>query len=1160
VLPARGQPESPPPASAAGRPAPAPKPLADADAKRVEVLEKTIDQLRRAGKFTEAIEPARQVLAICETGLGPNHWQTADAQRVIDDLTRIAALPEEGRQAMASVRDLDQKMAAEHQRAHYAEAERIDRTLLEICRKWLGEGHPDTAQCYNNLAVHLDLQGRHAEAEPLLRTALAVRLKALGGDHPLTASTYNNLAANLDDQVRYAEAEPLVRKALAIRLQALGEDHPDTAIGYSQLAFNLDLQGKYAEAEPLCRQALAVRLKALGEGHPDTAQCYNNLAHSLHSQGKYAEAEPLYRQALAVRLKALGADHPDIAQSYGNLASNLAAQGSYAEAEPLCRQALAVRLKALGEGHPDTAIGYNNLAFNLDLQGKYAEAEPLCRQALAVRLKALGEGHPDTARSYNNLAFNLDRQGKYGEVEPLFRQALAIWLKALGEDHPDTALSYNNLASVLERQGKYAEAEPLLRKALAIWLKVLGEDHPDIASRYNNLAVNLDAQGKLDDAVDNWAKAAAFYERTRGARGASGLERSLTAESSPLPALATALARQGKPREAWAYWEADLARGLLDDLSARLLRPLTSDEHCREADLAGQLQRLTEQITRLATSAKRSQATDDQLETLRREQNKLRGQWVELQNALDRKYQAYAGKPSTREDIQKAVPADAALVGWLDVKRQHWACVVRHQGDPTWVKIPGMGNDGAWIKEDEERPGRLRDALAGHQPAWRTAAEALARQRLAPLMPHLKGVKHLIVLPSQALAGVPIETWVASGSHGDAPDLVVSYAPSGSMFARLTAPRSQALGPPRLLALGDPAFPKPAQREAAPSPPDHGIAILAVMPHSTADLFGIKPGDVLLEYNGKVLRTSNDLAVVPAGDKATRVPIRLWRDGEIRSLEIVAGRLGIQSSPNRPAAQVVLAQRAAADVLKPGVRGESLAPLPGTRREVQAIAALLPKDQVTTLLGKDATESNLQALAQSGALKNYRYIHLATHGKANPSVALSSAVFLAAEPERPASSSADPAALESAPDGQVTAEQIVRSWDLDADIVVLSACQTGLGHYAGGEGYLGFAQALFVKGARSLVLSLWEVNDDSTQLLMQRFYANLLGKRAGLSQPLPKAQALDEAKRWLRSLAAEEVADVARSRPRPAAAAAPARRSYDHPYFWAGFILVGDST
>ena len=87
--------------------------------------------------------------------------------------------------------------------------------------------------------------------------------------------------------------------------------------------------------------------------------------------------------------------------------------------------------------------------------------------------------------------------------------------------------------------------------------------------------------------------------------------------------------------------------------------------------------------------------------------------------------------------------------------------------------------------------------------------------------------------------------------------------------------------------------------------------------------------------------------------------------------------------------------------------------------------------------------------------------------------------------------------------GRLSAAEL-SNWKLDADMVVLSACQTGLGQPAGGEGYLGFSQALFLAGARSVVLSLWRVDDEATSLLMVRFYENLLGKRSGLKAPLSK--------------------------------------------------------
>jgi CHAT domain-containing protein len=153
---------------------------------------------------------------------------------------------------------------------------------------------------------------------------------------------------------------------------------------------------------------------------------------------------------------------------------------------------------------------------------------------------------------------------------------------------------------------------------------------------------------------------------------------------------------------------------------------------------------------------------------------------------------------------------------------------------------------------------------------------------------------------------------------------------------------------------------------------------------------------------------------------------------------------------------------------------------------------------------------------------------------------------------------------------------IVNTWALDADLVVLSGCETALGRATASEGYLGFTQALFARGARSVVLSLWEVNDRATSLLMARFYANLLGRRPELKKPMPKSDALNEAKNWLRNLGradalamtAELSASVERGKgangrvPPTFSAATPAGsdndRPYSHPNYWAAFILVGD--
>src|SRR5262249_32468577 len=194
-------------------------------------------------------------------------------------------------------------------------------------------------------------------------------------------------------------------------------------------------------------------------------------------------------------------------------------------------------------------------------------------------------------------------------------------------------------------------------------------------------------------------------------------------------------------------------------------------------------------------------------------------------------------------------------------------------------------------------------------------------------------------------------------------------------------------------------------------------------------------------------------------------------------------------------------------------------------------------------------------------------LHLAAHGRDDPRSAYRTALLLAPDPDR----TADPTAFES--DGEITAEQIARTWDLDAELVVLSACETALGKRAGGEGFLGFAQPLLAKGARSLVLSLWRVDDQATSLLMIRLFENLLGKRPDLSKPLPRAEALAEAKTWLRNLTGDEVgpalaalrrgevgplADGGAAPPREAAAGPqpPGPRPYPHPHSWAPVLPI----
>jgi CHAT domain-containing protein len=1075
----------PQPADSAKK-APSWKVLTGDDAKQVAELEKQANELEAADKHVEAEPLYRKVLAIRRKVLGEDHPDTGTSYHNLaanlHDQGKLAEAVPLYRTALAIRRKTigeehaDTALTCNHlalaldEQGKSVQAEPLYRQALAIRRKVLGEDHAATAFSYHNLAVNLDDQRKYAEAEPLYRKALAIRRKVLGEEHLDTAHTANHLALNLDEQGKFAEAEPLYRSALAIRRKLVGEEDPATAVSYNNLASNLGEQSKYAEAEPLFRKALVIRRKLLGEEDEDTAISYNNLAANLNDQGRYAEAEPLYRQALAIRRKLLGEDHVDTAQGFNNVAHNLRFQGRYAEAEPLYRKALAIRRKALGDDDPETANSFNSLALNLDAQGQHAQAEVLYRKVLAIRRKQLGAEHPRTADSYNNVAFCLDSQEQYARAEPLYRQALAIYRKALGEDHADTALGYNNLAANLDHQGKYAEALPFYRRALAIRRKTLGEYHPDTAQSYADLASCLNAQGQYAEAEKLWRAAAKSFEVARLGVSFAGLERaSFAAEQSPLPQLAACLARAGKASDGWSFWEANLARGLLDDLSAGVARSRSETERSRHQELVGQLQRIDKQIAALVRPKEQTDAHRQQVEKLQQQRDAAVIALTQFEAALAQRHGPAAGQVYNLARIQAQLPADAALLSWIDFQGrpkavdphgEHWACVVRQRGEPVWVKLPGSGLQGAWTADDNQLSDKVRELLA-RPPAdvtvtWQDQTSRLYRQRLAPLAKSLgattdlPSVRHLIILPSEWMAGVPVEAVVAARTDQQ-PAYTISYAPSGTMFAWLQEQHKEAQGRerksdrPRLLALGDPAF------------------------------------------------------------------------------------------------------------------GPSFPRLAGSRREVEAIARLF--EDPKQLLGKRASEQQLEQLAASGRLQDYRYLHLATHGVLDPKNAMHSALILSLE------ALPDPLAQvlagERAYDGRLTAAQILRTWKLDADLVTLSACQSGLGKHEGGEGYLGFAQALFVAGSRSLVLSQWSVDDNATALLMSRFYQNLLGKRKGLAKPMPKAEALQEAKVWLRGLTEDEVdqhlTELPRGREVKRPRTVPARvHPYAHPYYWAAFILIGD--
>jgi tetratricopeptide (TPR) repeat protein len=960
-------------------------------------------------------------------------------------------------------------------------------------RAALGEAHPRYAKSLHTLASLHHLRGDYARAEPLFRQASEVIRAALGESHPDYAKNLHALGSLHHLKGDYAQAEPLLRQALQATRAALGESHPDYASSLHDLASLYQSKGDYASAEPLLRRALEVTRAALGESHPDYATNLNNLAVLYESKGDYAQAEPLIRQALEVKYAALGADHPDYAGILNNLASLYQSKGDYLSAEPLLRQAVKVRRAAVGEAHRDYATNLNNLAVLYESKGDYAQAGPLLRQALEVKRAALGEAHPHYASSLNNLARLYMLKGDYASAEPLNREALEVTRAALGEAHPDYAASLNHLAVLYESKGDHASAEPLYRQALDVKRAALGEAHPDYAICLSNLALLLAATRRFQNAWELIVRAAEIGDRTVGQffsvssdrqrlaimktmRGDLYIALSLLAQSlgRSHEAVATAaslvLRRKALTTEASATQREAVLRGKYHHFAPRLEELTTLKRQLAQTALAGPGPGgLVEQHARLE----------------------------ELQAGIDRMETDLAQRIPEMNIEQYLLAADGRTVA---MKLPEGVTLVE------FVCFPYVDFGAASAPEQERWQGRY---LAFVLKA---------------------GVPHAVRMIDLGEAG-PIDRMIdefrksLSGPAGR--DVTATAAkPNPRMAAQMLAtglPLRRAVFDPLVQTLG-------------------GCSRLLIS--SDGDLtrlpFGVLPTDdhrpLLDDLAISYLSSGRD--VLRFGIAATGQP----------TAPLIAADPDFDFGGDRgPGAVTVAASSGRRSRDLDGSLRFPINRLEGTRREGEQIARML---RVQPWLEGNLLEARLKRECRSP-----RILHIATHGffledqhrelreyvrrfGLHDQLTDEGQRMLDEVPENPMLRSGLILAgvntwhrdgkqpLPGIEDGLLTAEDVTGLDLLATELVVLSACDTGLGEVRTGEGVFGLQRAFILAGAKTLVMSLWKVPDQQTQELMVDFYRRLLAGDG-------KAEALRQAQLAM-------------------------KQKYPDPYYWGAFVCLGD--
>ena len=371
---------------------------------------------------------------------------------------------------------------------NYIEAIKCHKEALRIKKMIFGENHPNCVISLNNLGYSYQGLCKYEDAKICYLEALRIIKENVGCKSLDYAVSLNNLGSLYQDLGNYFEAERNYVESLQIRKEILGENNIDYALVLNNLSSLYDTQGKYLEAIKCQSKALHIRKEILGENHYVYAISLNNLGYSYYSRGDYYNAEKNYHAALKIYENNLGMNRIDNAYIYNNLGSLYTELGNYSVAETYYLRALNIIKNKLGEFHKDYARVIDGLACLYDRTGNYSNAEKYYLQALKARKETLGDRHPDYAISLNNLACYYFNCGKYEEAEIAILEALKIRKEKIGEIHPDYAISLNNLAAIYHKLRKYKDSEMFYIQVLQLYKDIYGSTFPSYGMICNNVA------------------------------------------------------------------------------------------------------------------------------------------------------------------------------------------------------------------------------------------------------------------------------------------------------------------------------------------------------------------------------------------------------------------------------------------------------------------------------------------------------------------------------------------------------------------------------------------------------------------------------------------------------------------------------------------------
>ncbi len=1095
------------------------------------------------GRFADAESLARVLLSECESThtvdsievaealdlLVEARWRSEDADEEALKLARRAVaikerlLPSEDARLARSLSNLGRVLIL---RGEYEAARPICERGLSVAEKRLGPDHQDVAESLSALGDLLYATGDHSGSGHLYERALAILEKELGPDHPKVARALWDWSASLWARADYEGAKGALERVLAIQQKALRADHPAMADTLNMMGNVLSYSGEGDPATRLYERAAAIAEPAFGPESSRLATILYNLAERrIMFEEDYTEGRKLLERILGIEKKVFGLESFQFAYSQRLLAEILMRTGDYTEAERIMKRALDVLERVLGPEHEVVATSLMKLGELHILEGDYPEAAFYLRRALPIWEKVRGADNFAVGDVSILLGQCEHAAGKYTEAETLYRKALQIYEKQAPEgDAVGWALI--NIADSLRDSGKPAQATPIYERAVVIREHALGRENPAAAWTVAHFAESLVRGGETRRGFALALRAEEIGRNhlrlTVRALPERPALRYAAVRQSGLD-LALSVAVQGRDRaSAGQVWDALIrSRALItDEVAARLRAVRETDRpetRTKYADLAAARQRLANLTIR--------GAAQDTQEHFRAVLEGARKEKERAEQALAEKSLAFRGERARERaglaEIRSTLPPGSALVAFA-----------------------------RYLEHAIPKGQKVKNARAPEKKAIATWVEERVTPCYAAFVIRAgEGEPHLVRLGTASEIDSLVSSWRKEISRGDSgrppKELEADCRAAGvALRRRIWDPLAVHLGhPERIFVVLDGTL---------------HLVNLATFP--------MDQGEYLVETGPLIQHLSAERDLVPGEAEERKGEGILALGGpafDDRRLFTASAAEGVEAPKGEPVNVASLPSYRGKRSTCGDFQSMRFEPLPDSEREVNEVVALWKKgggDSSHAEAREGAALRLIGARASETAFKEqapgHQVIHLATHGfflggrcaSALDATRASTRPVAGGDPTTPppvvgenplllsglalAGANNRASAGPDEDDGILTAEEVAAMDLSGVDWVVLSACDTGAGEYMPGEGVFGLRRAFQVAGARTVITSLWSVEDEATRAWMRNLYQERLG---GAST----AEAV-------RNASLKMIESLKRT-------GLPA-----HPYFWGAFVAVGD--